>query len=52
MCGRLKVIQQLDDERRAREAAKNAVEAFIYASRQKLSDYEDDIKACVTCGLF
>lgn len=47
MLNRLQKIQQLDDERRAREAAKNAVEAFIYNSRNKMGDNADDLAVCL-----
>lgn len=40
---RLRRIKQVDEERLAREAAKNAVEAFIYASRNKLYDFAEDL---------
>ncbi len=39
---RLKNLDLIDDARQKREAAKNKLEAFIYATRNKLSnDFED-----------
>jgi hypoxia up-regulated 1 len=38
---RLKKLSAADELRRARERAKNALEAYIYATRGKLSDEED-----------
>lgn len=40
---KLQGIQKLDDERHAREAAKNAVEAFIYKCRNTLSEQSEDV---------
>ena len=34
--------ERADDERRTREAAKNSVEAYVYATREKLSAAEDE----------
>jgi hypoxia up-regulated 1 len=35
-------LDRADDERRTREAAKNSVEAYVYATREKLSAAEDE----------
>jgi len=44
----LKRMQQVDDERRAREAAKNAVEAFVFSSRDKLYSEATDLEKVST----
>ena len=40
---RLKKLDQIDEARKAREAAKNKLEAFIYATRNKLYNDAEDV---------
>ena len=47
---RLAQLDALDDQRRAREAAKSGLESFAYNTRETFEDREDDIAVRATRG--
>merc|ERR1712178_518283 len=41
---RLKKLQEADDERRARDSLKNTLESYVFSTRSKIREHEEDLE--------
>jgi len=45
---RLKKLQEADDERRARDSLKNTLESYVFSTRSKIREHEEDLEKVST----
>merc|ERR1712146_755470 len=45
---KLRLLQQADDERRARDSLKNALESYVFSTRSKIREHEEDLEKVST----
>merc|ERR1712146_758257 len=44
----LEALQQADDERRARDSLKNTLESYVFSTRSKIREHEEDLEKVST----
>ena len=45
---RLKALQEADDERRLRDSLKNTLESYVFSTRSKIREHEEDLEKVST----
>ena len=45
---RLKALQEADDERRLRDSPKNTLESYVFSTRSKIREHEEDLEKVST----